>query len=178
MIIGVDVDDVVADLITTWLGRYNRRTGDCLYSEHIRGWDIAAYAKKMSMADFFSILHEPDLYGDVQPHAGALGMVDTLKSYGHRIVFISSCVGNTAGDKREWLVHHGFLKNRDKHSDFIAAHDKALVSGADILIDDRVENVERFPNKAILVRRPHNEDLPCFRPRGYLRHIPDLIEFL
>jgi 5'(3')-deoxyribonucleotidase len=178
MIIGMDVDDVVADLIGEWLARYRNRTGDQLRPEHIRDWHIEGYAKKMPQHEFRSIMHEPDLYGGVRPHEGALNMVNTLKDAGHRIVYITACPGNTAGAKREWLVHHGFLHTRDQHRDFITAHDKSLVSGVDILIDDRVENVEQFPKKALLVRRPHNEDMACFRPRAYLVQIPDLIEFL
>jgi 5'(3')-deoxyribonucleotidase len=178
MIIGMDVDDVVADLISEWLNRYRNRTGDPLWPEHIRDWHIAGYAKKMPQDEFFNILHEPDLYGSVRPHGGALNMVNTLKDAGHRIVFITACVGSTSGAKRDWLLHHGFLHTRDKYRNFIAAHDKSLISGVDILIDDRVENVELFPKKALLVRRPHNEDLACFRPRAFLAQIPDLIEFL
>jgi 5'(3')-deoxyribonucleotidase len=178
MIIGMDVDDVVADLTTEWLKRYNQRTGDTLHPVHIRDWNIAGYAKKMPTHEFYAILHEPDLYGSVKPHEGAWDMVCSLKRVGHRIVFISSCVGNTAGDKKEWLVHHGFLKGREKHDNFIAAHDKSLVTGVDVLIDDRVENVERFPKKALLVRRPHNEDLTCWRARARLTDIPEILEYL
>lgn len=178
LIIGMDVDDVVADLISEWLRRYRERTNHPLFPADIRTWEIAGYAKQMPTHEFYGILHEPDLYGKVEPYRGAKQTIDRLRNDGHRIVFISSCVGNTAGDKKEWLVRHGFLKGRDKHADFIAAHDKALVTGVDILVDDRVENVEAFPKAAVLIRRPHNEDLVCWRPRAHLKDLPELLEYL
>lgn len=178
MIVGLDVDDVVADLISEWLKRYRERSGHNLWPSDIRDWDISDYATKMPSHEFYGILHEPDLYAHIKPMPQALTAVTRIREAGHRIVFISACVGTSAHDKKEWLVHHGFLKGRDKHKDFVAAHDKSLVTGVDILVDDRIENVESFPKKAILIRRPHNEGLMCWRARGHIWEVPDLIEIL
>lgn len=177
MIIGMDVDDVVADLISEWLHRYRHRTGDYLYPSHIRDWEISGYATKMSPAEFYGILHEPDLYGSVSPMPDAIDTVRRLREDGHRIVYITACVGNTAGYKKQWLIRHGLL-HEFQHQDFIAAHDKSLVSGVEVLVDDRIENVEAFPGKAILIRRPHNEDLMCWRPRARLHEVPSLLEYI
>jgi 5'-nucleotidase len=178
LIIGMDVDDVVADLISEWLRRYRERTNHPLFPADIRTWEIAGYAKQMATNEFYGILHEPDLYGKVEPCAGAKHTVERLRHDGHRIVFISSCVGNTAGAKRDWLVHYGFLNRNRQYVDFIAANDKALVTGVDILVDDRVENVEAFPKASVLIRKPHNEDLTCWRPRAHLKDLPELLEYL
>ncbi len=171
----MDVDDVIADLTGEWLRRYNLRTGDNVLPEDIKSWDIAEFCTKMSKEEFFKILKEPDFYDHVLPIVGARKMIYELLARGHRVVYISSCVGNTVGDKKNWLVRYGLLTPKNKHRDFIAANDKSLVTGVDMLFDDRPHNVETFPKLAFLVNRPHNRESQGFR-RVDLSFIPYAVE--
>ncbi len=178
LIIGLDVDDVILSLITEWLRAYNLATGDNLLPEDIIGWNIGQQVGLMESDDFYKLLTICDLYRDIQPVCGARKVVYELLSKGHRVVYIRSCVGNTMGQKVDALVRWGFLTEKNKHRDFIAASDKSLVSGVDVLFDEHAKNVDAFPRSAFLVDVPHNRATPCGRPRVSLQDIPLIVEAL
>lgn len=176
MIIGCDVDEVCASLIPVWLRRYNERWGDNLVPDDITDWDIRLFVKPECGARIFDILHEPDLYDEVRPIAGALDAIRELRALGHRVVFVTSCVRGGMDHKLEWLIRHRFLPDQKSHADFIACVDKHLVGGLELLIDDRVEHVEQFPGHAILIASPHNESRTTTRTRvSDLSEVPRVV---
>ncbi len=159
-IIGVDVDDVVADLLGPWLARYNARFNDSVKLEDVIEWDVTKFVKPECGQKIFELI-DPSVYEEVSPLPGALETVTELRKLG-RVVFITA--GN-ADAKQRWLVKHGFL-NGDRASlhDYVSCTDKALIN-ADVLIDDHVKNIEAFPGHALLVTRFHNAQLSCSRLR-------------
>jgi 5'(3')-deoxyribonucleotidase len=156
LVIAVDVDDVVADLITEWLRRYNRDYQDTLTQEHIKAWEIDRFVKPECGTAIFQYLASRTLYDCVKPVYGALEGVQRLRLAGHRVVFVTSSNAVQAGRKMQWLQRHGFLGDSHEQPDYYVANDKSLIA-ADLLIDDRPKNVERFPGRTILFARPHNE---------------------
>lgn len=170
-IIAVDVDDVVADLISEWLRRYNSKYDDHLTPENIHSWEVDEYVKPECGPKVFDLLRAPGFYGHVKPFEGALEAVENLRKLG-RVVFLTSCVPKTMDMKLAWLQEHGFLPKGNKGAqDFIACRDKYLVN-ADVLIDDRILNVEEFKGHALLIKRPHNARLQCSRKRITLAEAP------
>ena len=164
LIVAVDVDEVCADLLGEWLRRYNERYNDTLIPEQIRGWSLVPQVKPECGNKLYDILREPGLYHCVKPVPLALAGVMMLREAGHRVVFVSSCVVGTVDDKVQWLIRHGFLLPGHAQPDFIACTDKSLIN-ADVLIDDRVDNVESFPRSALLMSVPHNYGMKCSRQR-------------
>lgn len=156
-IIGVDVDETVADLLGEWLRRYNRAYDDSLLPEDLTEWELEKQVKPECGHKIFDILREQDMYDHVLPLPGARTGVHQLVSAGYRVVYVTSCVEGTADQKLRWLRRWKFLPDiggRVCH-DFIACSDKALID-VDILFDDNVVTVERFPRKAFLITQPHN----------------------
>jgi 5'(3')-deoxyribonucleotidase len=153
--IGVDVDDVCADLLGEWLRRYNVKYSDKLLPEDLTKWELEEQVKPECGSKIFSILTEPDLYNHVLPIPGARAGVDYLRSLG-RVVFVTAGAFN-GGAKFAWLKRWGFLPSDGHHEskDFVCAYDKNLIR-LDALIDDRVSNVESFPGLGLLMTRPHN----------------------
>lgn len=180
MIVGIDVDDVCADLLGEWLRRYNAGTGDNLLPDDLDQWEISktvaerAAVKRVNEIrnrigagpyNIFEILQESDLYDHILPIPGARGAVKEMRDRGHRVVFITSCVVGSMDQKVRWLQRYGFLDAGHRSpADLVIAADKSLIN-ADVLIDDHVKNVESFPRKAILIDRPHNHTIPCRRLR-------------
>lgn len=164
MIIGVDVDEVCADLLTEWVRRYNAYFNDTLRVQDITEWDMTKVVKSHVGTRIYDILHEPGLYSRVRPIDGAKLGVDLIRGMGHRVIFVSACVPGTVDAKLAWLIEWGFLTKAQAGKDFICAYDKHLI-GVDMLIDDRLENVESFPGPAILVTMPHNAGKFTTRPR-------------
>lgn len=158
MLIGVDVDEVCADMLTEWIRRYNIRWDDHLQRSDITAWDIRKFAKPECGSKIYDILHEGNLYEDVAPIPGALWAVRALKEMGHRVVYISSCVEGAVDHKIAWLVKHKFLPDKRSQPDFIAAVEKWLVK-ADLLIDDNAETIAKFPGLRMLVDQPHNRQV-------------------
>lgn len=150
MIILLDVDDVIADLVPAWLKQYNYLYMDDLKIEQITGWDIASYTKpECSREKFFGILEDGSIYENVRPIQGAQYGIQELQKK-HDVYFVTAGYYKT---KREWLKGYGLLMD---DTEFIVCYDKNLIRG-DILIDDRFDNIEKFPGKGILFTRPWNE---------------------
>ena len=163
LVIGVDVDEVCADLLSEWLRRYNLKYRDTLRPEDITDWNIGAQVKPECGDKIYAILDEPDLYQNIVPMRGALEAVELLRELG-RVVFVTAGATN-ATEKFKWMKRWGFLpKQGHDTKDFICARDKALVR-ATFLFDDAVHNVDAFPGKAWLVSHHHNRNTKCLADR-------------
>jgi 5'(3')-deoxyribonucleotidase len=132
----LDVDDVLLDLLTTWLEVYNEDYRDELTKFDCRSWAVHEY---------------PDLYYAVQPIQGAVDGVNWLRKNNIPFVFLTSF--DPAGSKFRCLKEHGFT---DDHEEYIVSYRKDLIRGS-MMIDDRPKNVEEFGHRAWLFSQPHNE---------------------
>lgn len=162
MIIAFDVDDVLADLVPTWLERYNKDYDDNLSPEDITDWDITQFVKTDCGKKIYDYL-TPDLYDDIKAIPGALLAVQSARKVGH-VIFCTSCLGRHAGRKFKWLNDHGF---EVKQEDYIECANKGLIK-ADVLIDDRPKNLIDFQGQyKILMTQYWNweEPLPDFYTR-------------
>ncbi len=142
-----DVDDVCGNLIDEWLKRYNRDWNDTLKKSEITEWDISLFLKdKNNKKQFYEYIEDPTIYDSIKPIKNALWGINTLRSFGYRIVFVTSSTIGHAGRKFRWLQDHGFIEHK---KDYIEAFDKSLIIG-DYMIDDRIDNVRTFSGKGIL----------------------------
>jgi 5'-nucleotidase len=158
LVVALDMDEVVADLLSEWLRRYNRDYNDTLTLNDIQGWDLTNQTK--AGKNFYNYLEQDDLYEDVRPIAGALHTVDAIRAAGHRVIFATSCVRWTVESKFDWLRREGFLPHANDSlamKDFYPVRDKSLIR-AHVLFDDGLHNVEPFPGMAVLVEHPHNRN--------------------
>jgi len=152
----VDVDGVCANTHVPWLARYNRDWSDNLTVDQITDWNIHKFVKLDCGTKIYDYLSDESLYKDAPEIMGALRGVQTLRSMGHEIVFLTSGFFMA---KIVWLREHGFSLAKDWHfaEDIVICHNKQLVRG-DFLIDDCVANLtEKFgyaPN--ILFDQPWN----------------------
>lgn len=180
MRIGVDVDDVVADLHTAWLARYNKAHDTMWTPDDMTQWDFEndLGCTSEELAKFLT----PDIYRVVKPIPGAYATVEALRDMGHEIHFVTSCRDEAMFyAKYDWLDRHGFLiasscvwpvGSWTKHKT------KATVP-VDLLVDDSIENVTAFPKAAYLVTRPHNRTHLCTRKRvKELMDVPSLVRHM
>lgn len=157
-IIALDVDDVVLDLVSAWLHRYNVDYNDFLVESNIKTWDIGSYTKiGHKMYDY---LKDPMLYSTVYPVKDSWVGVKTLKNMGYRVIYVTSSTIEQSGIKYNLLYNTGFLNRRE---DYFEATDKSLIR-CDYLVDDRIENVENAYGQGIVYTREWNTSL-----RGYPR---------
>lgn len=159
-VVFVDVDGVVADLLSEWLRLYNIDYDDTLQAENVMDWDVSKFVRPECGDNIFTYLWNDDLYQGVQPIDGALEGIMALRDLGYRVVFATSCNLKMAGQKLQWLDDYGFL-NMDKQGickDYIEISDKHLLLG-NTLIDDYHHNLNGFKGRRILFDASHNQDI-------------------
>jgi len=144
LLIGCDVDSVLADLNNKWCASYNRDHGakhGPLTEENWTQWDVTKCVPPEVGKGIFRYLDEPGFFADLPLIPGAAEGIRTLVDQGHDVVFISSAVApGAATDKINWLVRHFPYVHRNNH--FVTCYRKDLVR-LDVLIDDGPHNLTR-----------------------------------
>jgi 5'(3')-deoxyribonucleotidase len=98
----------------------------------------------------FDYINRDEIYEGLEPEPDALDVLADLRRYYEVLVVTSPLTGHVRG-KMKWLWKHGF-----KHRDVIMTGRKEAVRG-DLLIDDAVKNIKRWPGPAIVYDRPWNQ---------------------
>jgi 5'(3')-deoxyribonucleotidase len=178
MKIGMDVDDVVAELLPAWLERFNKEHGTGWTTDDLTQWKIEDDLQCTREALWKHLT--PDIYEEVKPVPGALAVINALKARGHEVIYISSCHDMpTWLAKSAWLVKHGFLMSRDQAFPVGAAFeyvDKASVGRMhqiQILVDDNVTTCNEWGGVALVMNRPHN--MRSLTPCKRLKKFDDLL---
>jgi 5'(3')-deoxyribonucleotidase len=176
MVIGVDVDGVVADLHPVWLALYNKEFSDNKTVEDMKEhWSVTRILKKeCSTEKMISYLHLPDLYHNVKPIVGALEGIQAIRARGHRVVLVTACEKGTEGGKYDWVTGYKTITRRE---DWLVMKDKSLAA-VDVLIDDKEENINTFPKIGVIFDAPYNKECKALRLNGWadISRILDIIE--
>lgn len=159
-VIAVDVDDVVLNLVEEWIDLYNLEHNDSLKESDVLTWDISSYTKIGRLMYKYLV---PQIYDKITPIDGALSCIESLRSDGNRIIFVTSFSPDIAGVKYKWLLNNSFIKDK---SDYIEAQDKSVIR-CDYLIDDNPINIINTSGVGIVYDRPWNALLEDCHPRVY-----------
>jgi len=175
MVLGIDIDGVVADTYTEWLRIYHQISDN--------RYDISEVYSKRAAEDklLLSLLTRSDLYDNVLPIKGAVNAVKKLQTMPElRVIFITSCVLGMADSKWRWLQKYELLPQGFLQSDsLILVHDKSLVN-VDAHIDDSIPQLERMNVKhKILFDAPWNKNSTVgTRVKGWaaaIRHVKEIL---
>jgi 5'(3')-deoxyribonucleotidase len=152
-IVGIDVDDTIAKLVSRWLQYYNFDHNDVLQESDIKDWNIGDYTKIGSkMYDYLKL---PNLYDDILPEKNSFFGVSTLRNMGYRVIFVTASTPEQTNAKYIWLQKHGLITKRE---DYFEALDKSLIA-CDYLVDDRPENVIKAYGKGVIYTKEWNKYL-------------------
>lgn len=179
--IGVDIDDVVADLLSAWLNRYNAENGTAWTPADLTRWEIWEDLSCIK-GDIFKHL-TPSVYDKVLPFDGVAEALKEIEGLGHSVKFVTNCASNDMTKnlemlraKIDWLSKHGLWR-------FVAGCGKGLAweskNDVDIdwLIDDHIGNLEKFTRGyPVLLTRPHNRNLVWNGKR--IKHLRDVLPML
>jgi 5'(3')-deoxyribonucleotidase len=153
IIIGIDVDDVIANLMSRWLEYYNFDHEDNLKEQDIKSWAISKYTKiGDSIYDYLKL---PSLYDDIHPVSNSVWGISCLRKMSFKIVFITASTPEQSGRKYKWLCDYSIIEHR---KEYIEALDKSLVK-VDYLIDDNPENVVNASGQGIVFTKEWNKTL-------------------
>jgi len=160
LIVGLDVDDVLLDLVPRWLEEYNEEWDDNLAPHDFTAWDFWKFVKPECGKRVYQFL-QPEMYAHVEPIAGAAEFVQEIRDRGHTPRYITAC-----GDPKKLKQHRAFATAKwnalIRHG--IAQDGELLLPGrdksrapVDMLIDDRVKNITDFRNgMGVLFTQPWN----------------------
>jgi len=190
LLVGLDVDDVLLNLVDRWLEEYNEQYDDNLFRGSVTDWDFSQFVKPG--VDIYHLLR-PSMYEHIEPLPDAAKFVQGIRDRGHTPVYVTACGnGDTppsltkafATAKWEALIRHGIAKDGEN---LIAGSDKSDAP-VDMLVDDRIHNVETFRNGlGVLFTQPWNRNSYLPRARSYeqvldfidryARHTPQCEDF-
>jgi 5'(3')-deoxyribonucleotidase len=135
--LGIDLDGVVADFNSGWIGRYNREFGASLEPSQVVMWDgIHGLTHFETMEGFWDWAQSGDtsFFRDLPVFEGALETITDLARE-HRIVIVSSKYDWAIADTLAWLSEHR-IPAREIH--FV--WDKTTVP-CDIYLEDAPHNL-------------------------------------
>jgi 5'(3')-deoxyribonucleotidase len=156
-VILIDMDSIVVDLMTPWLGEYNRLYDDNLTMDRILTWDTHEYVKPVCGKKVYDLLTE-DLFKGLQPLPGAVSAVNHISGR-YNAYFVTAAPAGTADAKVAWVKKY-FPQMSNK---VFTGKDKWIVAG-DALIDDSGDNLTAYkahhPDAlTISIRYKYNEDV-------------------
>lgn len=152
-VIGVDIDDVLWDLVGAWLQRHNEITDDNVKPSDIKSWDIAQYINKGNSNELFYILEQSDFWEGVKPIDGSGLVLGQLMNDGYDIYIITATPYKSVEKKiNRFLDLFPFIKS----DQIIITKHKQMID-VDVLIDNYPENLRDASYAKILFDRPHNK---------------------
>lgn len=157
MIINCDVDGVLGDFHSVFLGIGNKLLGKNYRHEDATTWDIDEVFGPDSDKIWKVINTTPKLVQNMPVYKEWLELLQVLGQLGHRINIVTSPVVTSPYwmfERYTWLFGLGFTEEQ-----IFMGTDKEYLRG-DVLVEDKPENCERWVKEnrglALLVDRPWN----------------------
>ena len=152
--LAIDMDQVICDLLTVWIDRYNNDYGDNLKKEDITEWNWHHLTKPECGKKVYEYLDDQNMFENLPVIEGSQEVVKELsEKYEILIVTAPWNVYNVI-PKYKWLKKHfAFIDERN----YVFTRNKSLVK-ADWLIDDKAKNFEGFVGQGLLYDAPHNKN--------------------
>lgn len=151
-IIGVDLDDVLWDLMSTWISRYNDMVDDNLTVEDIKSWDVAQYIKRGTEGILNYIPQQNDFWDDVEPIPDSKECLQQLIKDGY-LIYVVTASSHTNLKEKMSRFYSLFPFIEEEH--VVIIHRKQMMD-LDMLIDDKPGNLEDANYLKVLFDRPHN----------------------
>lgn len=151
----LDMDDTICSLVPKWVYYYNKKYGTHYKIEDIKAWELPGDWRLWE-----EILKEESFYRDLPwTHPNNPESIRRLAELGHDVGIATSAVsGEAAKGKYMWchthLVIPGIIRGMDR---VWIGRDKSWLKG-DMLVDDNVDNLNKFPGVGVCMDQPWNQD--------------------
>ena len=139
----VDMDNILVDILPTWLKRYNWLADDRLTIDQITGWKIDQFIKPGCSDQLYSALDEPDFFRFLPPFDGAIEAMKNLEAAGLCPVVCTAMTSapHAIMNKAQWVKRH--LPSFDLDKQFIVCGPKHTLL-CDGIIDDKPSTLVNF----------------------------------
>lgn len=168
--LGIDMDEVMADLMPEWIRRINKITGKDYTVNDVTNWNVP---KSLNLDEelCLKILEDKDLYNNLDPIDGAIKTIKELNEKYDLYIVSYAPTNISLKHKGVWLNKYlPFIERRQ----WIFTQSKHLID-LDILIDDGIHNLETFKGRAILFTRPWNVECNKFERVNNWKEVRDLL---
>lgn len=152
-IIGVDLDDVLWDLLDAWLQRYNSIVDANVKPDDITSWNIEQYILPNTKEILFYILEQKDFWDTVRPMNGAVEALYRLVNDGYNIYIVTASDYRTIPAKLKCFFRLFPFIRQDQ---VVVTKEKQLLD-LDVMIDDNPENLCHASYDKLLFDRPSNQ---------------------
>ncbi len=151
-VIAIDMDDVIADLLSHWVESVNEYEDENVKLEDIKCWNISRYFKcERQVYKYLTY----DLFRHLPVMSDSQRVIKNLMEK-HDVFIVTSATSmiNSLAAKVEWLQEYfPFISSNN----IVLCGDKSIIK-ADIMIDDGIHNLDVFEGRKILFDAPHNRD--------------------
>lgn len=172
-VIAIDQDQVLADLLSGWLDKYNQLYNDDLKPDDIKSWRLSDYVKDNCGNYVYKLLEDYDLFRNLPVIEHSQYVVERL-NYRHDVYITTSAtsIKGSLAAKVEWINEHfPFIPD----SNIVLCGDKSIIH-ADIMIDDGIHNLRKFKGeRKLLFDAPHNRNNNEFERVNNWLEIGDLL---
>ncbi len=155
-IIAIDCDDVILNLVDSWLRHYNVASGDNLTKKDITEWNISKFVKPEYKEKIYEYVTDPQISRNIfvgaTVYEDAVRVTKWLQEYCD-LYIVTATHPNNFAHKAEWIKYH--FPHIDSKN-IVVLYDKHLF-GADYIIDDKLETVDKFSGYGILFNQPWNK---------------------
>jgi uncharacterized HAD superfamily protein len=170
MVIGVDLDEVLAEYLSAFISFHNDTYGTALQYDDFytyKLWMVAKFTREETMKRIHEF-HRTDYFKNIQPVEGAIAALSTLKARGHKLIVISSRQSNIESQTKEWLnlffpgvFSKVYVLNNfgDVHGIYRTKSSVCKELGVDIMIEDAVDYAKECAcadTRVILLDKPWN----------------------
>lgn len=163
-IILVDMDDVLENLLPTWITYLNQRYNLNVDVSKITSWDISGYFPTLTPEQLYSPLVEDDFWLLIKPLPGAVEYMRKFVDEGFTVRVCTASSPTSYALKMKYFIKE-YIPFLDTRLHCLCVHDKQLVRG-DVLLDDNYRNLIGGSYQGVLFNRSHNatynnpQDLP------------------
>jgi 5'-nucleotidase len=153
-----DMDGVVMDGMSSWLGMYNRDYNDSLKFDDIVSRSIEKYVKPECGKGIYKYLRVKGFYRQARPYPEAQEGIQKLLNTENDIWFVATPAPDAEyfmHETREWVEEYYPQIGPKK---IIFCLDRGIINGH-VLIDDVFENFNGFSGAKVLFERPWNQHI-------------------
>lgn len=154
--IAIDMDEVIADTVSSLLDWYGREHGQRWTREMLAGKGFRGIAPPEQYEYMRRMLHQGDFFAGLPVMPGSQAVVEDL--CGRYEVFVASAAMEypaSCAAKHGWLRRHFAFLPEER---IVFCGDKSILR-ADFLIDDHSRHFRRFAGQGVLFSSPHNREV-------------------
>lgn len=168
--IAIDMDNVMADVVSQFIIWYERETGHLMKVEDMVGINETAAFPDPKLARGF--LYQPGFFRNPPVMEDCVEVMKKLnEQYEVYIVSAAMEFPNSLGEKYEWLQEHfPFITWHQ----FVLCGSKAVIK-ADYMIDDHLKNLDFFDGEKLLFTAPHNAHITRYTRVNNWKEVAELL---